>query len=314
MIRTIALTKEMKLIDQVPIERLSDDDIKWFWMDLVEPTEAEAEVLTSHFGFHPLAIEDCYHVLQRPKMDYYEGYDFFVFHTLNPETLESGELDVFLGTNYLVTYQIKKLGEVESVRQKLFNEIGVSTQGVISVFYMIMDKIVDEYFPIAYQIEDEINEFENRTSESSFIDELYEIRHHLLRLRRTIFPMRELTYRIINSEKLLIPKDQKVYFVDIHDHLLRLTEMIDSSREITSDIRDSYHSISASRMNKIMMTLTLFTTVFMPLTFIAGVYGMNFHYMPELEWKYGYFIALIVMVSIGLNMFLWFKSKGWLKL
>lgn len=311
MIRTIALTNEMKLIDNVPLERLSNDDIKWYWMDFNEPTEEETLLLKNHFGFHPLAIEDCFHILQRPKMDQYDGYDFFVFHTINPKTLNSGELDIFLGPDYLVTYQIETLREVETVRLKLLQDKEIPPHEVINILYKLMDKVVDYYFPIAYQIEDEVNEFENQINEKRFVDDIYEIRNHLLKMRRTIFPMRELTYRMINSERLMMHKDQKVYFVDIHDHLLRLSEMIESSRDITSDIRDSYHSISASRMNKIMMTLTLFASVFMPLTFIAGVYGMNFLYMPELEWKYGYFVVLIAMASIGLNMFWWFKRKGW---
>ena len=123
--------------------------------------------------------------------------------------------------------------------------------------------------------------------------------------------MRDLLYRTLNSDRLPGFKEHKIYFSDIHDHLLKLSDMIESSREITSDLRDSYLSINSNRMNTNMMVLTVITSIFIPLTFVAGIYGMNFEYMPELTWKYGYFMALGIMTCIGISMFLWFKRKGW---
>lgn len=306
-------TKDRELKIDVQLDQLAALDILWYWVDFIEPTEDEAQLLKSHFHFHPLAVEDCYHILQRPKLDYYDGYDFFVLHTIDPKTLKSGELDLFLGSNFLVTYQMASLREVDIIWKRLTDEAHVHRNNVFQIFHLLMDKVVDEYFPTVYQIEDEMNVYENEYSGSSFIDGLHEIRSDLLRLRRTIFPMRELTYRIINSDRLKIPKEQKVYFLDVHDHLLKLSEIVESIREMTSDIRDSYLALNANRMNKIMMTLTLITTIFMPLTFLAGIYGMNFLNMPELEWTYGYFIVLGVMFCLGFSMFLWFKSKGWLE-
>jgi magnesium transporter len=122
-----------------------------------------------------------------------------------------------------------------------------------------------------------------------------------------------LLYRIINSERLAGQKDRLVYFTDIYDHLLKLSDMIESNREITADMRDSYMSINSNRMNKIMKTLTVSTSIFLPLTFLVGVYGMNFHNMPELSWSYGYYTLLIIMAIIGCGMILWFRKKGWFK-
>jgi magnesium transporter len=142
-------------------------------------------------------------------------------------------------------------------------------------------------------------------------EQIYDIRADLLRLRRSVLPMRDLLYRIMSSDKIPGVKEQHAYFTDIHDHLLKLTEMIESNREMTADLRDSYDSLRSNRMNAIMKTLTVITTIFMPLTFIAGVYGMNFANMPELNWSWGYFIVIGVMLSLGFGMYLWFKRKGW---
>lgn len=180
-----------------------------------------------------------------------------------------------------------------------------------------MDKVVDFYFPILYQIEDHLNDVEEQLSPSTVelsMDYVFEVRSDLFRLRRTIYPMRELLYRVLNSDRLGLTLHEQRYFQDIYDHLLRLGEIIESNRELTADIRDSQLSINSNRMNSIMMTLTIISSIFIPLTFIAGVYGMNFDHMPELHWHYGYFIVLFVMLLIGVSMLLWFKYKGWLRI
>lgn len=185
-------------------------------------------------------------------------------------------------------------------------------QGPIYAAYLIMDKLVDQYFPSVYQIEDQLNDIENKVRSESIqalMDDIFEIRSKLLKLRRTIVPMRDLLYRVINSERIEGIKEHLFYFKDVHDHLLKLSEMIDSNRDVTADMRDSYISLNSNRMNTIMKTLTVITTIFMPLTFIAGIYGMNFENMPELKWQWGYFIVLALMFAIGFGMFTWFRKK-----
>ncbi|MEC0303362.1 magnesium/cobalt transporter CorA, partial [Terribacillus saccharophilus] len=156
-------------------------------------------------------------------------------------------------------------------------------------------------------IEDE----ESHKSPQTVINEVFDIRSDLLRTRRTIAPMRDLIYRLLSIQKFDFVQTQKAYFNDIYDHLLKLTEIVDSNRELTSDMRDSYESINSNRMNAIMMTLTIVSTIFIPLTFIAGVYGMNFVNMPELQWKYGYPVAMLLMAIIAVVMLWRFKRKGW---
>ncbi|MFC3885466.1 magnesium/cobalt transporter CorA [Bacillus songklensis] len=313
MIRSIAVTNDSKLIQDVPLERLLHSDIKWYWVDFSLPTEEESKALHDFFHFHPLAIEDCFHFLQRPKLDYYEGYNFLVLHSLNPKTLLPEELDIFWGDHYLVTFHLESSMEIKTVWERMLKASNTINQSVVYVLYQILDKVVDQYFPSVYRIEDSLIQIEAEETANRGTDELFQIRKELLRLRRTVFPMRDLLYRILESERIQIPKKNKAYFKDIYDHLLKLAESIESNRELTTDIRDSYISLNSNRMNSIMMTLTVITTIFMPLTFIAGIYGMNFEYMPELTWRYSYFIVLGVMVVIGLSMFWWFKAKGWFK-
>jgi magnesium transporter len=182
------------------------------------------------------------------------------------------------------------------------------------VFYQILDKIVDNYFPLIYKIEDDLDKIEDNIQNKSMnylMTELFDTRYMLLNLRHTVNPMRDLLYRMLNSHHLSGIRERKEYFSDIYDHLLKLSEMVMSNRDVTADIRDSYLSLNAHQTNNVMKVLTIITSIFAPLTFIVGIYGMNFENMPELTWKYGYFLSLGFMGTIGLLMFLWFKRKGW---
>ncbi len=313
MISTMVLTSDYKLKKDVPVEQLGDHDISWYWVDFYAPSEDEAALLRTHFQFHPLAIEDCLQYLQRPKLDYYDGYDFFVLHTLNQHTLAAEEVDVFVGKNFIVTFHLSPSNEIQLLQRRLMEDSTVWDKGALYIFYLLMDKIVDEYFPNIYKIEDNVNEAEMKEINPDLIEDVFEIRSQLHKLRRTIHPMSELLYRILNSERVIIPKDQRVYFMDIYDHLLKLLEIVDSNREMTNDMRDSYISLNAHRMNTIMKTLTVMTSVFIPLTFIASIYGMNFEYMPELSWRWSYYVVLCVMFVIGTTMLIWLWRKGWFK-
>jgi magnesium transporter len=248
-------------------------------------------------------------------VDHYEETNFFVLHALHPETLKAEEVDFFLGPRGIVTVHLTQSQEVDEAWRRMQDSNFRASRDHNYVAYLIVDKLVDNYFPTLYKIEDQLNELEdqgeNRANIQEMTEQIYDIRSDLLRIRRTVIPMRDLLYRIINSEKIPGVKGQLAYFTDIYDHLLKLTEMIESNREMTADLRDSYDSLRSNRMNAIMKTLTVITTIFMPLTFIAGVYGMNFVNMPETQWNAGYFVVIGVMVVLGIGMYLWFKRKGW---
>ncbi|GIO33595.1 MULTISPECIES: magnesium/cobalt transporter CorA [Paenibacillus] len=319
MIRTLALTHLHEVVTDIPLQDIRPEDYAWMWVDFNAPTEEESALLTTYFHFHPLAVEDCLHVLQRPKLDNYEDLQFFVLHAIDPETLQVEEVDLFLGQDLLVSFHSKELEEVDEAWKEIIqhaHDRKIWSRGPVSCAYNVMDKLVDKYFPGVFTIEDELAELENRGSKESVDDlmrQVFELRGRLLKLRRTVVPMRDLLYRVVNSQHVQSSTEHKVYFGDIYDHLLKLTDMIEADREMTADLRDSYISLNSNRMNAIMKTLTVITTVFMPLTLIAGIYGMNFTNMPELGWKYGYPAVLVLMFALAVGMVLWFQRRGWFK-
>jgi magnesium transporter len=316
MIRTVAVNSDYQMMKDVDVSELVQGDYLWYWIDFHQPTDDEIELLRNPLRFHPLAVEDCIYTLQRPKLDYYEECTFFVTQALNQETITKEEIDIFLADTFIVTFHHNPSSEIDEVWKRFYLTKSIEQWNPSLVLYHVVDKMVDNYFPLVYRIEDTLNELDENSKGRTMeilLDELFDTRHDLLSLRHTVTPMRDLIYRIINSQRLTLTKDRVEYFSDIHDHLLKLTEMVEANRELTTDIRDSYISINSHQTNHVMKVLTVITTIFMPLTFIAGIYGMNFENMPELSWDYGYFATLFLMFIIGFGMSFWFKKKGWFK-
>ena len=314
MIRTFGFKKDLDAYFNFNLDSLSDHDFQWYWVDFDNPSESEIDLLRKYFNFHPLSIEDCIFSLNKPKLDYYDGYSFFILNALKRDTLGPTEISLFVNQNYIISFHTESLSEIDEAFQRVTGDESNWVKGPSFVAYQILDKIVDQFFPAVYKIEDKLDGIDSNLDNKSIhkmLDDVFKIRGDLLKLRRIVSSMRDLLYRILNSERLPSFKEHKLYFSDIHDHLLKLADMLDSSREITSDLRDSYLSINSNRMNTNMMVLTVITTIFIPLSFVAGIYGMNFEFMPELTWSYGYFMVLGIMTCMGISMFLWFKRKGW---
>jgi len=316
MISIIGVLPDDTLVTDVPVEKETLEKFKWYWVDFSDPTPQEFNLLAAVFDFHPLAIEDCGILLQRPKLDYYDGYNFYVTHTVKEEEDEiiKEELDFFVGKNFVVTFHFEKSREVTQVWDRISQRAAVGDWDPYYVFYQILDKLVDTYFPLIYNLEgrlDVIEDNEKNQSMDELMEELFDIRHMLLHIRQTVNPMRDLLYRMLNSQHLTEIKKRREYFSDIYDHLLKVSELVSSNREITTDIRDSYLSMTSHQSNEVMKVLTIITSIFTPLTLISGIYGMNFQYMPELDDRYSYFIVLGIMLMIGLSLFFWFKKKGW---
>lgn len=319
MIRIVGMIKDHHLDKDISIDNLDVNAYKWVWVDFDQPTEAEIGHLETTFHFHPLAIEDCIHRLQRPKLDYYEDHTFYVTHCIEEkdEEITKEELNFFLGEKYVVTFHHAPSKEVNEVWDNLMTlPKNVNKWDEHYVFYEVLDNVVDNYFPFLYNMEDQLDKIEDNTQNKSMnqlMEELFDTRYALLNLRHTINPMRDLLYRMLNSHRLSGVLKRKEYFSDIYDHLLKLSEMVMNNRELTADIRDNYLSLNSHQSNNVMKVLTIITSIFAPLTFIAGIYGMNFENMPELRWHYGYFAALGVMGVLGVSLYIWFKMKGWFK-
>ncbi|MBN4908995.1 magnesium/cobalt transporter CorA [Staphylococcus sp. EG-SA-13] len=290
------------------------EEKKWIWVDLNEPTKEESEILVDYFNFHPLSVEDATQVQQRPKFKQYDDYQFIVFHALDLKTLESEEVDIFIGDDFIVTFHRERYEEIDTIKRKLFNET-IEINEPKDILLHILDDIVDNYFPFIYDIEDKVFNFEDRhnldITTKTLIDDTFDLREELLIIKRTVQPMKDLVYRMREGKVLHLNEQQFLYITHINDHLMKQMEMVDSSREMTSDIRDNYISLNSFKMNNIMKILTIYSVVFMPLTLIAGIYGMNFTNMPELEWHDGYYIVLVIMAVIAIIMLIVFKKKRW---
>ncbi|WP_010094363.1 magnesium/cobalt transporter CorA [Ornithinibacillus scapharcae] len=315
MIQVIAITKENEKNTNLTVDDIDFSKYSWCWIDFNIPSDEEIAKLGTVLKFHKLAIEDCIYGQQRPKLDYYDDYSLVVTHTLGPEDFDQFEINFFIGENYIVTFHKEDLMEVNQVWNKCLKLEAMEEWNEYRVLYEIFDKVVDNFFPIIYELEDRINEVEQNPHAASMsmeLDKLFELRHQLLKLRHAIHPIRDLLYRILNTHHLSI-QGHREYFADIYDHLLKLSEMVDSNRDITNDIRDNFISLNSYQQNKVIQILTVITSIFAPLTFIAGIYGMNFANMPELKWDYGYFLIMAIMILISLLMILWFKKKGWFR-
>lgn len=314
LIQLIAFDLTGKRITNKSIEDACFEDYSWYWIDFNQPTDEEIKKLDTILHFHLLAIEDCIQGQQRAKMDYYDDFSLIITHTIGPTDFDQYEIDFFIGDNFIVTFHKYDLVEINAVWNRLLKQKNVQDWDEYRVFYEIFDKVVDNFFPIIYELEDSINDIvenPNDVSMNILLDELFDLRERLLKLRHAIHPMRDLLYRILNSHHLYQIHERRAYFADIYDHLLKLSEMVNSNREITNDIRDNFISLNSYQQNKVIQILTVITSIFAPLTFIAGIYGMNFVHMPELEWRYGYFIILGIMFFITLLMIMYFKRKGW---
>ncbi|WP_101843700.1 magnesium/cobalt transporter CorA [Halobacillus sp. Marseille-P3879] len=314
MLRIYGYSRVEGLLSFNNLKEINHASLDWYWVDLEKPSKNEVNYLTSYFNFHPLAVEDCLHDLQRPKLDYYEDHTFFVFHALHKKSLDRSEINLFLGDGFVVTFHKQPSSEIEAVERLLIKNQSDNVIDEYFVLYQLLDKVVDQYFPIVYDIEDHINEIEDNTRKLSMeqlLEELFDRRSELLKIRQTVHPMRDLLYRMLNTHHLDGVKERKEYFIDIYDHLIKVAEIVGSNREMTQDIRDSYLSLNSHQTNRTMQILTVISVIFMPLTFIAGVYGMNFVNMPELSTQYGYFVVWVVMIAMAVTMIFWFKKKGW---
>jgi magnesium transporter len=304
------------------IADVPDEKFAWYWVDFDRPSPEETKLLSDPFHFHPLAIEDCLHHIPRPKVDFYGDYKFLVVHSLKGEPLQPEEVDMFLSDRYIVTFHLEKNETVEKAMDKLVQKHHVATSPIFTA-YLVIDEMVDDFFPPLLKIEEQLDEVENmsvKNASGHIFDAVYDIRADLLKMRRVVHPMRDLLYRIVNSERLGLHEEDKLHFMDVYDHLLKLSEKLADDRDTTADIVENVNSVLNHRTNEItlktndvVLLLTVISVIFIPLTFIVGVYGMNFDFIPELHWKYGYFMSWGVMIAIVVTLVVIFKKNGWLK-
>ncbi len=275
--------------------------------------------LGSSFGIHPLVLEDIANTEQRPKAEEYDQYLFVVLKMLTPVAggVMSEQVSLLLGAEWVLTLQEGLDGDpFGPVRERLKNAQGrLRSQGPDFLAYSLLDVIVDNYFLVLEQVADSIEDLEEelmRTPSQRTLAEIYRQKRELLFIQKAIWPLREVVSSLIRRESPLVQEPTLIYLRDLYDHTIQVIETVETLREMLSGMLDIYLSSVSYRMNGIMKVLTIIATIFMPLTFIAGLYGMNFKHMPELDQPLGYPAVLILMVSVTVGMLFFFRRKKWL--
>lgn len=301
------------------VRRTSAGVAETVWIDAHDPTQDEMEELAHRFNWHPLSVEDALKPHQRAKLDRYENHYFLVLYTVHyvREELALTELDIFLGPQYVVTVHREPLAELlEEARQRWGSHPYVAQRrDPISLVYVIADTVVDSFMPVVDAISNQIGEMEERLFENfrqELLQDTLAMRRDLMNLRRVVGPTRDAVDSLMRSDVLMQHPDMLVYFGDIHDHLLRLTESLDLQRELLGNILEGYLSLVSNNLNQVMKVLTALATLLMVLALIAGIYGMNFENMPELGWRYSYFLILGIMALVGGGLIVFFRRRGWL--
>jgi len=271
------------------------------------------------YGIHPLVLEDIANTDQRPKAEEYDTYLFVVLKMLTPVEagVNSEQVSLILGDGWLLTFQEGLDGDpFGPVRERLKNPQGrIRSQKADFLAYSLMDIIVDNYFLVLEQVADRIEVMEEdlmRTPSQRTLAEIYRLKRELLFIHKAIWPLREVINSMIRRESPLIKESTLIYLRDLYDHTIQVIETVETLRDMLSGMLDIYLSSVSNRMNAVMKVLTIIATIFMPLTFIVGLYGMNFKYMPELEWRWGYPAVLLVMVGVTVGMLIFFRRKKWL--
>jgi magnesium transporter len=274
------------------------------------------------FGLHRLALEDVVNVVQRPKVEDFGAHLYVVIRMLTrSDTLVSEQVSLFLGDRWALTFQEWPGDYLEPVRKRIRDgRPRLLNSGADYLTYALLDAIVDSYFPLMEDYGERLDALQDKVMEEARPElnrEIYEIRRELVGVRRAIWPLREVFSSMMRESTPLITDNTRTYLRDCHDHTVQAMDLIEASREMAGSLRDVYLSSVGNRMNEIMKVLTIFAAIFIPLTFIAGIYGMNFNpevsrwNMPELNWVWGYPFALGLMAAVAIAMIFYFRRKGW---
>ncbi len=291
------------------------------WINIVGIHQVEImEKIGIHFGIHSLIMEDILNTRQRPKMDDLDDYLFIVLKMLSyneeGDEIDTEQISIILGQNFVISFQEKEGAVFEPIRKRIRKNKGrIRKEGADYLAYALLDSVVDNYFKILEQIGERIEFLEEELVENpstQALQEIHRLKREMLFLRKSIWPLREVISELERGESSLIKETTVIYLRDVYDHTIQVIDTVETFRDMISGMLDVYLSSISNRMNEVMKVLTIIATIFIPLTFLAGVYGMNFRYMPELEWRWGYFAVLFLMAIICIGMVIYFRKKKWL--
>jgi magnesium transporter len=303
------------------LPRLLSDRELVIWVDFDAPTLEDDSILLDVFRFHPLTVEDCRATRHAPKVEEFPNYLYFIVHGIqtdtSPERFNTVELDGYLGPNYVVTYHHERLPSIDRVKQTIRSSPVSCQRGSAFLLHQIIDNVVDDYLPVMDEFDEMISKLEDdiftaRGADNTILEGILRLKRSVLRLRRISARQLDVIYRMSHGQFALISGAVLPFYRDIYDHIGRVTDLAESYRDLISGALEAYLSVVSNRLNEIMKVLTIFSAVMLPLTFIAGVYGMNFDYMPELHSRYGYFGVWAVMIGVAAFMLLFFWKRGWI--
>jgi magnesium transporter len=276
--------------------------------------------LAEKFNIHPLTLEDILNTDQRPKIEEFYNYTYIVLRIFQFDPLEkellSEQMSIIVGENFLISVEEKTNTAIQKIIDWIKSSRGIIRRmGIDYLLYLIIDEVIDGYFLVLEEIEDRLEELEDELTTnptSSTLQAIHRFKRQLLQFNKNMWPLREVIGTLGRTGHRFIDNQTIPYFRDLYDHTVRVIENTETLQVMLSDMLDVYFSAVSNRLNEVMKILTMIATVFMPLTFIAGIYGMNFKYMPELEWVWGYPAVLLIMAGIGLWMILYFRRKKWI--
>lgn len=312
-------------VDETGVEKVEDvfacrdtDEISWINIDGRDIKVIET--IDDYFGVHPLVLEDIVSTGQRPKVEDYGAYLFLVLKMIyfddKTDDLYSEQIGLVLAPNYVISFQEKPGDLFDPIRDRLRTAKGrVRQAGSDYLMYCLIDAIVDNYFVLLERIGEKIDQLEKilmKDPHPKIPHRVHLLKRKIIFLRKQIWPLREVIGLLMRLETGLIVPDTKLYLRDVYDHCTRVNDSIETFRDALSGLHDIYLSSVSNKMNEVMKVLTMFAAVFIPLTFIAGIYGMNFEYMPELRWRHGYFIVLGFMAFVTAGMIYFFRKNRWL--
>jgi magnesium transporter len=314
---------ESSIEDGTPLEAISealDRPDELLWIDVTDPTADDLAILRQEFNFHPLALEDISNDEQRPKLDTYDGFALLFFRAPVPRSDDQRSCDLvqvgmFFGQNYVVTVHRQPVAALETMNErwrKHIAQVGDYSAGML--LYSILDSIVDAYFPVLDEISDRMEALEERVFnrfEQSTQGDIFQLKKELVRIRRVLAPEREVLNILLRRDTPIFESEVLVYLQDVYDHVLRVTDEVDTYRDLLSSALEFHLAAVSNRLNQVMKTMTALSVVLMSTTLVASIYGMNFVHMPELKWHLGYVWALGLMVSIGAGVFATFRHYDW---
>jgi magnesium transporter len=291
----------------------------WINIDGLHETDM-LQKLGEHYGFHVLVLEDVVNTTQRAKFEDYEQYLYLVVRMLHYEEksahVSAEQVSLIVGPNYVVSFQEREGDVFDNVRERIRNGKGrIRGMGADYLAYALLDAVVDGYFVVLEKLSTKIEEIEGKLAGDpgpELLQEIYRLKRGVVMFRKVVWPLRELCAALLRDESKLIKKPTRVFLRDLHDHAIQVIDAVESFGDVVSGLQDLYLSVISNRMNEVMKVLTVIATTFMPLTFLAGIYGMNFRYMPELEWRWAYPVFWVVMIGLAVAMLVYFRRRRWL--